>query len=453
MTVATLEGRRVAEPEVPRSSDAHPASSPDPLSRWVLAGLGSFFLLVTMVQAPGLIVDDTKLPVVMAPLAWMRSSLHLWSLTVSSGSVQDQTFGYLFPMAPFFALTHLLHVPVWWAERIWLALLLTAGSWGVVRLAEALGIGKRWAAVLGGIVYCAAPIVVTWAASSATLLAVMLLPWLLQPLVVGSSTGSPRTAAARSGVAVALMGARQRHGGPGHAARRHPVAPHPPARATPAHAVRLVGGLVGPGLLLVGGADTAAGQVRLQLRALHRVRGHHHLDGLGLRGAAGRLVLDRLLRPGGSAHPRSLDAGHVGRGHPRDRRGHRPGTGRPGPADPRTAVPGGLPQCGRGGHRCRLRRRPGRSVLPPRPGVAPGRSGPAAQRGQVLARRRPPPGPGPGMAGVHGVARRSAYPSARLAGGAGRRGPALARRPPAGGPGDGLVAVVGLVGPPAGPPE
>ena len=206
MTVATLEGRRVAEPALPRSSEPHPAPSPDPLSRWVLAGLGAFFLLVTMVQAPGLIVDDTKLPVVMAPLAWMRSSFHLWSLTVSSGSVQDQTFGYLFPMAPFFALTHLLHVPVWWAERVWLALLLTAGTWGMVRLAEALGIGKRWARVLGGIVYCAAPIVVTWAASSATLLAVVLLPWLLQPLVVGSSSGSPRTAAARSGVAVALMG-------------------------------------------------------------------------------------------------------------------------------------------------------------------------------------------------------------------------------------------------------
>ncbi len=206
MTVATLEGRRVAERELRPPAALELVPCGDPLSRWVLVALGAFFLLVTLVQAPGLIVDDTKLPVVMAPLAWMRSSLHLWSLTVSSGSVQDQTFGYLFPMAPFFALTHLLHLPVWWAERIWLALLLTVGAWGVVRLAESLGIGKRWARVVGGVAYCAAPIVVTWAASSATLLAVVLLPWLLQPLVEGSTGGSPRRAAARSGVAVALMG-------------------------------------------------------------------------------------------------------------------------------------------------------------------------------------------------------------------------------------------------------
>jgi arabinofuranan 3-O-arabinosyltransferase len=189
---------RTSVTETPRCSD--------PLSRWVLAGLAAFFFLVTFVQSPGLIVDDTKLPVVMAPWAWMKAALHLWNQSVSSGSVQDQTFGYLFPMAPFFELTHVLHIPTWCAERIWLALLLTIGAWGIVRLSEALGIGKPWARVLGGLVYCVAPIVVTWAGSSGTLLAVVLLPWTVQPLVVGSRVGSPRRAAARSGVAVALMG-------------------------------------------------------------------------------------------------------------------------------------------------------------------------------------------------------------------------------------------------------
>ena len=207
VTVATaLRGRRVAPAPGPTPALREPDPCPDPLSRWVLAGLGAFFLLVTMVQAPGLIIDDTKLPVLVAPWSFMKSSLHLWSQTVASGSVQETTYGYLFPMAPFFALTHLLHIPTWCAERMWLALLLTVGAWGVVRVAEALGIGKRWARVLGGLAYCAAPIVVTWAASSATLLAVMLMPWLLHPLILGARGGSPRRAAARSGVAVALMG-------------------------------------------------------------------------------------------------------------------------------------------------------------------------------------------------------------------------------------------------------
>ena len=181
-------------------------ASPDPMPRWVLAVLGGVFLVVTFVQDPGQIIDDTKLPVIMAPLAWMQSALHLWNPTVASGSVQTETFGYLFPMAPFFELTHLLHIPVWCAERLWFALLLTFGAWGMIRLAEALGIGKRWARVLGAIAFCVAPIVVDWAAISVDLLAVVFLPWVLRPLIVGSREGSPRRAAAKSGVAVALMG-------------------------------------------------------------------------------------------------------------------------------------------------------------------------------------------------------------------------------------------------------
>ena len=178
----------------------------EPLSRWSLAGLAAFFLTLTFLQAPGLIIDDTKLPVIMAPLAWIQSSLHLWNQSVASGSVQSESYGYLFPMAPFFELMHVAHIPVWCAERVWLALLLTVGAWGVVRLAEALGIGKRWARLLGAVAYCVAPLVVDWAAVSAALMAVVLLPWVLQPLVVGSKTGSPRRAAAKSGVAIALIG-------------------------------------------------------------------------------------------------------------------------------------------------------------------------------------------------------------------------------------------------------
>lgn len=188
--------------------ETEPVSDPssEPLSRWFLAGLAGFFLVFTFIQAPGLIIDDTKLPVIMAPLAWIQSSLHLWSQSVASGSVQSETYGYLFPMAPFFEVMHIAHIPVWCAERVWLALLLTIGAWGVIRLAEALGIGKRWARLLGALAYCVAPIVVDWAAVSVALLAVVFLPWVLQPLVVGSKAGSPRRAAAKSGVAIALMG-------------------------------------------------------------------------------------------------------------------------------------------------------------------------------------------------------------------------------------------------------
>jgi arabinofuranan 3-O-arabinosyltransferase len=210
--VASVAAESDVEDAVPQPSP--PAQTvegcSDPVSRWVLAALGTLFLATTFAQSWGLLEDDTKLPVIMAPLAWIRAALNMWGqggiTGVPSGGVQDEAFGYLFPMAPFFAGAHALHVPVWVSERIWLALLLTIGCWGVIRLAEAMGIGTRSARVLGGLAYSIAPIVVTWARTSSALVAVVVLPWVVLPLVVGSRDGSARRAAARSGVAVALMG-------------------------------------------------------------------------------------------------------------------------------------------------------------------------------------------------------------------------------------------------------
>jgi arabinofuranan 3-O-arabinosyltransferase len=176
----------------------------DPLSRWWLALGGAVWLVLCFIQSWGRIVDDTKLPLLVSPIRYLAESFNIWNQQVFGGSV-GQT-GLVFPMGFFFAGTHFLHIPTWCAERIWLGLLLTIGFWGVVRIAEALGIGTPSARVLAGVAYCIAPIVVTWAQTSTDLLAVVLLPWMLVPLITGSRTGSPRRAAARSGIAVALMG-------------------------------------------------------------------------------------------------------------------------------------------------------------------------------------------------------------------------------------------------------
>jgi arabinofuranan 3-O-arabinosyltransferase len=182
-----------------------PAACQDPLSRRVLAGISVGFLVLAFGQSWGLIEDDTKLPFIMTPVSYFASALHLWNQTVFGGTA-NPTAGYLFPMEEFFIVTNWLHIPTWCAERLWLALLLTVGCWGVVRLAEALGIGVQWARVLAGVAYSVSPIVFTWVSTSVALLAVVMLPWVLAPLVVGSREGSPRRAAARSGVAIALMG-------------------------------------------------------------------------------------------------------------------------------------------------------------------------------------------------------------------------------------------------------
>ena len=188
------------EPSLDRSPTSQRA-----LSRWTLVAIAAGFLIIAFNQSWGLIEDDTRLTFLLSPYQFMESALHLWNENVAGGTAVPSA-GYLFPIAPFFTLAKFLHVPVWTAERIWLALLLTVGCWGVIRLAEALRIGNRWAHVLAGFAYCVAPIVFTWISTSAALLAVVFLPWVVRPLVIGSREGSPRRAAARSGIAIALMG-------------------------------------------------------------------------------------------------------------------------------------------------------------------------------------------------------------------------------------------------------
>jgi arabinofuranan 3-O-arabinosyltransferase len=181
------------------------APSDDLVSRWVLGAVGAGFLVLCLLQEWGLIEDDTKLSLILAPGAYLRASLHLWSDHLFAGAV-TQSVSLYFPMGPVFEVARLLGVPTWVTERIWLAVLLTVGFWGVVRLAEALRIGKPYARVLAGVAYCITPIVLSWTTTTAALLAVVLLPWVVRPLVVGSREGSTRRAAAHSGLALALMG-------------------------------------------------------------------------------------------------------------------------------------------------------------------------------------------------------------------------------------------------------
>jgi hypothetical protein len=115
----------VAEEDPMALSVGEPADlapvSQDPMSRWVLAILGAGFLTVAFVQSWGLILDDTKLPLIVAPLKYVESALHLWNQHVFGGTV-IQT-GLFFPMGLFFGLGHLFHLAIWCTERLWL------GAW------------------------------------------------------------------------------------------------------------------------------------------------------------------------------------------------------------------------------------------------------------------------------------------------------------------------------------
>ncbi|MFR9767156.1 alpha-(1-_3)-arabinofuranosyltransferase [Nocardia sp. SC052] len=194
------------------SSGAPGQHSTAPLGRrWFAATVVVAFLL-TFVQAPGLTVADTKYDLAQNPLGFLERASHLWSSQAPMGQVQNQAYGYFFPHGAFFSLGHLLGVPAWVTQRIWWALLLLAGFWGIVRLCEALGIGTRGSRVVAALAFALSPRVLTTVGSiSSETLPMMLAPWvLLAPAALGVAGRERRRggaeSAAGSALALALMG-------------------------------------------------------------------------------------------------------------------------------------------------------------------------------------------------------------------------------------------------------
>ncbi|MDJ0340889.1 alpha-(1-_3)-arabinofuranosyltransferase family protein [Streptomyces sp. H10-C2] len=173
-----------------------------PLAVWAAAFLG------LLLQAPGRIVFDTKLDLVLTPGGFLGRLGHLWNPRQGFGGLQDQAVGYAFPMGPFYAIAEGIGLPPWIVERMWMALIVTVAFWGTVRLTERLAVGTTGSRLVGGLAYALWPTLTALVGStSAAVLPLALLPWVLVPLADGARAGSsPLLCAARSGVAVLCMG-------------------------------------------------------------------------------------------------------------------------------------------------------------------------------------------------------------------------------------------------------
>ena len=196
------------------SSTATVASQPkaelSALSRRWLLLVGALSLVLSFLQSPGQVSPDTKLDLTANPLRFLARATNLWNSDLPFGQSQNQAYGYLFPHGTFFLIGHALGVPGWVTQRLWWALL-AVGCWGMLRVAEALGIGSPTSRMLGAVAFALSPRVLTTLGSiSSETLPMMLAPWVLLPTILALRGGSERSArvlAGQAGLAVALMGA------------------------------------------------------------------------------------------------------------------------------------------------------------------------------------------------------------------------------------------------------
>jgi arabinofuranan 3-O-arabinosyltransferase len=178
-------------------------------SRLTLRTIAACVVLVgiAFIQSPGLLVADTKFDLAVDPSNFLGRALHLWDAEGAFGQLQNQAYGYLWPMGPFFALGGALDLQGWVVQRLWMALVMVVAFVGTSRLCRALGVRSDLACLAAGFAFALSPrMLSTLGPISVEAWPSALAPWVLLPLVTGATRGSPRRMAMLSAIAVAMVG-------------------------------------------------------------------------------------------------------------------------------------------------------------------------------------------------------------------------------------------------------
>ncbi|PSL04071.1 arabinofuranan 3-O-arabinosyltransferase [Haloactinopolyspora alba] len=172
-----------------------------------LTACASALVVLAFRQQPGRIVPDTKLDLTADPGGFLGRALHLWEPAAAFGQLQNQAYGYLFPMGPFHLLGELAAMPAWVIQRAWWSLIMVVAFAGMLRLATQLGVGRPWTRLLGAMAFALTPrILVSLGAVSIEAWPTALAPWILVPLVRAHGGGAVVRNAAASALAVACIG-------------------------------------------------------------------------------------------------------------------------------------------------------------------------------------------------------------------------------------------------------
>ena len=121
---------------------------------------------------PGVVVADTKSYLYLDTGRFLRQSASMWDPSVGLGTVTHQQIGYLFPMGPFFWVTHALGVPTWAAQRLWIGALLFVAGAGVHFLCRTLALPAP-ARTVAAFAYMLSPYFLQYVGR----ISVILLPW------------------------------------------------------------------------------------------------------------------------------------------------------------------------------------------------------------------------------------------------------------------------------------
>jgi len=135
---------------------------------------------------------DTKLYLYLDPGELMQRARTMWDSVVGGGGVTHQAIGYLWPMGPYYWLTHDLGIPAWLAQRWWIGGIQFFAALGVLALLRHL-LPRHPAQLVGAALYGLSPFILGEATSqSALLLPYAALGWLTLCVVLAVEDGGWR---------------------------------------------------------------------------------------------------------------------------------------------------------------------------------------------------------------------------------------------------------------------